>query len=346
ERSTAADVRALAAQARPIGFLVDEGLREAHLAARDFCGVPAVRIDPSRTPRTDGVSAVICDNAAVARAAFEELSAGLPSCYAAVTYRLPRIWARERVAAFRTICRAAGARCIVFPERPGEESNERAARLARWTAALPQHCAVFAVNDYTAWETWRALRSQARHVPKSATVIGADGFDLAPDGDISRLSSVRLDFERMGFLAAKSLAELATHRKPGRRPAVVALGPLLVIRRESTRGRGRRDERILDAVAMIRAEACQGLTAAALAARFRCSRNLFERRFREAMGHSVLDEIIHIRLEQVCEMLRLSRATIAQIAERCGFGTERDLRKIFTSRLKTSPRLWRRENSL
>ena len=46
------------------------------------------------------------------------------------------------------------------------------------------------------------------------------------------------------------------------------VGPLMVVRRKSTSGRGRHEPRIAEAVAMIRREACEGLTVAALAARF------------------------------------------------------------------------------
>lgn len=344
ERSTAANVRSMAAQVRPLGFLVDESLREARLSARDFCGIPHVRIDPSGTSCAHGGRAVLCDNAAVAQTAFDELAAGLPPCYAAVTYRHPRNWARERIAAFRKICRAAGAKCIVFPERRGETPDSRRERLSLWAAALPPHCAIFAVNDYTAWETWNALRSQMRHVPKSATIIGADGFDRTPDGDLSRLSSVRLDFERMGYLAARTLAEITAGGRPARR--IATLGPLLVIRRESTRGRGRRDARILEAAEMIRREASEGLTVAILARRFGCSRRLFEIRFREAMGHSVLDEIRHVRLEHAQALLARGDMPIAAVADFCGFGTERQMRRVFLDSTGMSPREWRKSNFL
>jgi len=344
ERSTGADVRALAAQSRPLGFLVDESFCDVRLSSRDFCGLPVVRIDPSDQPCTGVATTVLCDNTAVAQTAFDELSAGLPPCYAVVTYRSQRIWARERVAAFRSICRSAGAKCLVFPERYGEAPDSRAARLASWAVALPPHCAIFAVNDYTAWETWVALRSKARHVPKTATLIGVDGFDRVPDGDLSCISSVRLDFERMGYLAARTLAEIVDGTHPARR--IVTLGPLLVIRRESTRGRGRRDARILEAAEMIRREASEGLTVATLAKRFSCSRRLFEIRFREAMGHSVLDEILHVRLEHAQTLLARGDIPISAVADFCGFGSERQMRRIFIASTGMPPREWRRTNFL
>lgn len=119
-------------------------------------------------------------------------------------------------------------------------------------------------------------------------------------------------------------------------------GPLLVVRRESTRGRGRRDPHVLQAVEIIRREACDGLTAAALAARVPGSRKHFERRFREAMGHSVLDEILDIRLQAALDMLSRQETAINVIADFCGFKTDRELRKLFRARFGTSMLEWRK----
>ena len=135
---------------------------------------------------------------------------------------------------------------------------------------------------------------------------------------------------------------MAAGTHPVRR--VVTLGPLLVIRRESTRGRGRRDARIIEAAEMIRREASEGLTVATLAKRFSCSRRLFEIRFREAMGHSVLDEILHVRLEHAQALLASGDMPIAAVADFCGFGSERQMRRIFLGSTGMSPREWRKSN--
>ena len=118
----------------------------------------------------------------------------------------------------------------------------------------------------------------------------------------------------------------------------------MVIRRESTRGFGRREPYIFNAVELIRREACNGLTPAKLAARVPGSRRLFELRFREAMGHSVLDEIQSVQLEKVCTLLAQTDTPIKAIADFCGFGAGSTLRDLFRARLKMSMRDYRRLN--
>jgi LacI family transcriptional regulator len=120
---------------------------------------------------------------------------------------------------------------------------------------------------------------------------------------------------------------------------------LLVERRKSTGGQGRREPFALEAVDTIRRKACDGLTAEKLASRFNGSRHLFEMRFREATGHSVGEEIIQVRLERAMDLLSRRDVPIADIAQLCGFRSDIALRKLFRSRLHVSMRRWRSEHS-
>ena len=327
--------------------------------ALEAAHVPVVVMDPSETDQSRRDGAVFCDNAAIARAAFRELSAGRPPSFAAVTYWNPSLrWAHERVEAFSALCADAKRECAVFPPNGVEPSKARMARLAEWAAALPKHVAIFAANDFTAVETAIALHSRYRHIPKTATLIGVDGaperHDIPPSP--VPLSSVNVNFESAGFLAARTLAEILvasggarslSERVPpdgGRRGSL--FGPLMVVRRESTRGRGRREQFVVEAAEAIRREACDGLTAADLAGRFAVSRKHFERRFREATGHSVLDEILYVRLEQVQAYLLRRDVAIDTIAGFCGFGSEIELRRLFRRRFGMSMSEWRARNSV
>ena len=325
---------------RPVGCVAECWLARHMLPPRLFGSVPVVYFNPPERREWRGAASVGCDEAAVARVAFGELSAGLSPAFAAVDDGPPGggPWACERIAAFRALCRKEGRECEVFPERNGEGTAARAARLAAWVAALPPRCAIFAVNDLAAAEVAKALAAAGRSLPRSATLVGVDAAEIPADGlPASSISSVKLDFEFSGYLAAKTIARTlsAKNAKP-------VFGPLLVERRQSTRGRGRREPWVMEAVDMIRREACDGLSAEALARRFPVSRNLFERRFREAMGHSVLDEIIHVRMQRVFDLLARPDFPIGAIADLSGFGCGYGLRKIFRARTGMSLREWRK----
>ena len=83
----------LLARLRPIGCIICDFWGDGRLPPRLFGRLPVVYFDSPGGARWRGAAAVVCDNAAVARAAFEELAAGLPECYAFVPSTSLRPWA-------------------------------------------------------------------------------------------------------------------------------------------------------------------------------------------------------------------------------------------------------------
>ena len=374
-------------QHRPLGCIVEFfGGDRPFLKPGLFGPVPTVYLDlPNSSHGRIPDRVVSVDNEAVARAALRELAAGRPKSVAAVEFEAPLAWSRLRAQAFRSLAEAEGRPCRVFPARHGEGKSSRAARLAEWVSSLPRPCGVFAVNDVAASEVRAACHAALLHIPKDISIIGVDNDAQFCEAPVPPLSSIQIDFERAGFLAAKMLGTIISHRGTETRsqgkhtdlptPNGVheevsrvsgeqirmlnkdlcdsvplcdkkhfTVGPLMAVRRKSTSGRGRHEPRILEAMEMIRREACDGLTAERLIRRFPGSRWLFEKRFREATGHSVLDEILHVRLEQACALLSQTDTPIGAIADFCGFRTYWALDFLFRTRFKVSMGEWRREN--
>ena len=330
-----------AGHGRVVGCIAECPASAAHAVPYGIDGVPGVLLHPPSWLRNRRTAYVTTDNAAVARVAFRELSTGHPAAYAVAGINIRYSWSRDRIRAFRTLCRDAGMRCFTF-DRICEDEGERSADLCGWIAKLPRHTAVFAVSDFVAVEVAAAARSAGRAVPRELTLLGVDNDERLCERQQPSLSSMQLDHERAGFLAAKLLAEGRSAKKV--RTALIS--PLLAVRRESTLGHGRREWFVPEAVETIRREACEGLTVAELAGRFRCSRRLFDMRFREAMGCSALDEILRTRFERVFAMLLQPGTPIDAIADFCGFGCQYELRKLFRLRYGCSMSKWRRDNEV
>lgn len=325
----------------PVGCVVDGVSRRVRLPPRLFGKIPVSYIGYPRG-RTGNRPNFHFDTAEIAKTAFRELSAGMPECYAAVGQPQNLPWSRQRVAAFRAIVHAVGAECHTFQRRmrPIAEKREAfAKRLAAWIAGLPEHCAVFAVSDSVAVLVERAARSAMRNIPRSLTLVSVDNFKEICESADPPISSIQLDFERMGFLAAAALGKTVSYG------GIVLVGPLLAVRRHSTGGRGRHEPWILDAVEMIRREACDGLSAADLAAHFPFTRRLFDMRFREAVGRSPLDEILHVRLEKAQALLSGTDAPVMALPDFCGFSSYRALDNLFRTRYGIGMLEWRRRNS-
>ena len=333
-------------QSPPLGCVVECSDLPADLPLRVYGKAPAVFLNCSETPHGQRFARMDLDDDAVARTAFRELAASHPAAFGVVGFGLgPRHWSDMRVKAFRAAVAEAGLECREFAfvdSRKGDASGDPV-RLAAWLSALPRHTAVFVVNDYTAIHVAETARKAGRNIPRDLTLIGVDNDPKHCEKTHPTLSSIQLDLESAGFVAARLLGEMIAKRTYGGGGAAAAsIGPLIAIRRESTMGHGRREPRILDAVEMIRREACDGLTAEALAARFPGSRRLFELRFREAMGRSILDEILHVRMQKVRTFLADMDIPIGAIADFCGFRSDRALRKLFLVREGMSMAAWRR----
>ncbi|MBR1836019.1 MAG: substrate-binding domain-containing protein [Kiritimatiellae bacterium] len=344
----AAVAAVLAAHPGVVGCLVECADDSAVPPPRLFGSVPAVYLHALRRPGA-GALCVSTDNASVALAAYRELSAGRPAAFAVVDDGRPRLWAKARVAAFRGICRKEGRRCHLFSQRD-ESDAERRARRVEFLRSLPRRTAVFAVNDAMAGYVADDARSAMRSIPFDLTLLGVDNRLDICEASSPQISSIQLDFERAGFAAARMIgdfheAEGSNGPKHGFKSGnAESIMPLLAVRRQSTGGHGRREKFVLEAVEMIRREATDGLAARELASRFPVSRNLFDLRFREAIGHSVLDEILHVRLEKACTLLSQTDTAVSAIPGLCGFGCDRTCDALFRSRFGTGMREWRMRN--
>lgn len=334
-------LRALLGVHRPAGVIVECSAARRDLPPSRFKGLPVVYLDCSRGLYGCRATRVVHDVRLTAGTAFRELAATRPSGYAFVGYRERRSWSRLRGQAFDALVRKAGGRCRMF--RPQDESGAaRADRLAAWVARLPTRTAVFAANDETAREVAQAARRTGRRIPQDFSLLGVDNIASVCISDELSLTSVQIDFERAGYLAAVALDALLQGRTaPG---GLTSFGPLMVLRRASTHGSGCRNTDVASAVARIRRDACNGLTAAEVVCGHGQSRRLFEMRFREVMGHSVLEEIQRVRFEKVFFLLKETDMPLGTLAAFCGYRSDVALRKAFRVRTGLSMAEWRRRN--
>ena len=324
----------------PEGCIVECSLGNDDLPPRLFGGLPVVYLDGRSALYGGKTQMVVHDGAATARGAFKVLMKTRPSCLAVVGWREKVFWSSLREKTFAACSREADMPCRLF--RCGGDGRERFRRLVRWVSRLPRNCGVFATNDLVAREVLSACADAGRLVPGDLKVLGVDNVPSICEGCMPTLSSIQIDFEQAGYRAA----DLLLRKMAGdvRGSARTTFGPMLTVHRGSTGGARRQDQNVLQAIDVIRNGACRGLRAGDLAKRLGCSRRLIELRFRESVGHSVLDEIQSVRLERVLGLLRNPSVPLEAIPAQAGFPTAAALRKAFRQRLGCSLREWRARN--
>lgn len=115
--------------------------------------------------------------------------------------------------------------------------------------------------------------------------------------------------------------------------------------RQSTDVQTIADRDVAKAVRFIRERACGNISVAEIAAHAALSYSTLTRRFRNAISHSVHDEITRVRIERVRELLTETQMSLTQIANATGFHHQEYLGVVFKSETGMTPGEYRLENS-
>ena len=340
----AADMRRLVDFWHPAGCIVEAsgGLK---FGSRLFGSTPVVFLDQDPVIVAGDAPLVRHDPAAIAILAAKELMSRAGH-FAFVDWYKPVYWAADKRTVFQEILKLHGHVCHMFTPHASERSRPLAfqKRLRRWIADLPLPCGVFAVNDSLGAEVIAAASACGRAIPDDLSVVGVDDDESVCENTHPTMSSVLPDFERTGRRAAELLAELMddSARSP---PAMELVPPVRVVRRQSTRFFPETDAKVAEAVEHIRRHAASGVRACEVAALFPCSRRSAEIRFRNVTGHSFLEEIDAVRLEQTFDLLRRPEVAISAIVDRCGWPSDCIFHRRFKALVGLTPSDWRSRNT-
>ena len=332
------DVKGLMEFWKPDGVIVECGAAQSLLKPDDFRSVPVVFVDRIQSGNEVCISS---DAKSIAElAARELLSLGFKT-YAYVPFKEPVPWSVERGEAFARLVKMNGFKFHQFRKRPfGDDAETYRAWLRSWLRNAPKPMGVFAANDYMASFVLSCAERENVNVPNDLAVIGVDNDLEICERSNPPLTSILLDHERAGYLAAGLLNEKMAY--PRRKVKGMTFGPVCVYHRQSTFAYSRKDDRVSVALKLIRRNACDGLKAKDVIAEMGCSRRLAELRFREVTGRSILEEILSVRIERAKYLLEHSTKSVLEIARSCGYGSADALRKVFAAETGKNPLAWRK----
>ena len=245
-----------------------------------------------------------------------------------------------REAEFRSILHLHGLDCAVFGRKESFRSEKaRGKACAAFLKGLPKPCGVMAENDYQAVYVLDLARRMRIAVPSQMAVIGVDDDTSLCENAHPALSSVYLDFEQAGYRTCEILSLLVADPSSG--PIRETYGALGLMRRGSTPTGSGTPPRVAKMLAYVRERACEGISAADVAAQIPGSRRLAEMDFLRATGSTIKDEINRVRFEREELLLRVPSQRLGAIAHICGWQTDNALRAAFLKRYGMSMRAWR-----
>jgi LacI family transcriptional regulator len=287
---------------------------------------------------------VIADPTAIAREAADHLLERHFRNFAFVGVE-GAFWSKLRQEAFTQIIQQAGFPCHVYSpilrDRILEGWEDEQSHLAEWLQNLPKPIGVMAAQDGRALHVLDACRRKGMAVPDDVAVIGVDNDETFCSVGNPALSSVRLDFEQMGFTAAALLDRLMQGKMPPKKP--IALRPLGVITRRSTDIVAVGDAITSQAVRYIRQHACNGASVTDVAEHCSVSRRVIERCFSQFLGTSVHEQILRAKLARVKLLLSDTDYSLDTIAAKCGFTHASYLGKVFKKEVGQTPGEFRRK---
>jgi LacI family transcriptional regulator len=217
-------------------------------------------------------------------------------------------------------------------------------QLRRWLRALPKPVAILASNDVPARDLADMCRQEGMRVPEEVALMGVDNDELECNLCSPPLSSIEIPAQRIGYEAARVLEALMSGRKPKQQRQF--LPPVRVVTRQSTDTVAIDDPDVSMALTIIRQHASEGIGVDEVLSNVPLSRRVLERRFRNLLGYTVLDEIRRARVEHAKQLLSETDLSMPRVASLCGFSNARRFAVVFNQFMHMTPSTYRSQCQL
>jgi len=271
-----------------------------------------------------------CDNQSVAEMAAKTLLEHDFAAYAYVSAYSRYYWSEQRRQYFKEVMKLNGCTCHCFDGTGLATSGaEKSAQLGSWLSALPKPCGLLAANDHTAMLVLSVAAREGIKVPDELSVLGVDDDEDVCVSTIPPLSSIYCDFHRGGMLAGEMICKILDGRHD--KELSDTYSAVSVTIRQSIRRNCKYPPSIRLALEAIRLRATEGISAADIIPLIGGSRRSAERKFRAAVGHGILEEILNVRFEKVKKLLT-TPILLKAMSDQTGFSSANNLQRMFKAK--------------
>lgn len=239
-------------------------------------------------------------------------------------------WSDERLAGFEeaTAPYRSGRVSLFAREIAWWHSPEFSRELADFLTKQDKPLGVMAANDIVGMNVMGACRLAGLRVPEDVALVSVDNEVLLCELSTPPISSIPFDRHEIGLRSAERLDVLMQGMLPAMPELRVRPQPL--VERASSSTIAVDDELVAEALAYIRQNAVNNLSAGEVARDLHVSRRNLERRFHAQMGRTILEEIHRVRIKRAKVLLRDRDVSTKQAAVLSGFRTIDRFTAIFT----------------
>lgn len=215
------------------------------------------------------------------------------------------------------------------------------AAIFNWLIRLPKPIGMFCAHDVLAWDMIDLCRHAKLRVPEEVCVLGVDNDELLTQISHPPISSIILQTQKIGFESAKLLDHLM--RRDTSTKQLILVPPEGVMARQSTNLLAIEDPTVLTALRYIREHIHERISVEDLLEVIPVNRRFLERRFREHLGRTPLQEIRRVRIETAKKLLSETDLAMPAVARRSGFANPERLSSVFHSITRMTPTQYRRQ---
>ena len=248
-------------------------------------------------------------------------------------------WSQRRQEGFVDTLRAAGFDCDIYnspwhgPSVRSWEDVQR--RLTNWLKQSPRPFAIMACNDMRGQHVLDACSNAELAVPEEVAVIGVDNDELLCRICAPPMSSVIPNAEAVGFRAADLLSQIMNGKTIAQNSQLIP--PIGIATRQSTDVVAIDDPDIAAALQYIRENACRGISVQEVTQNVSVSRSTLERQLRKYLGRTPQEEIRHVQVRRIQELLLTTELSIERISALCGFKHPEYMHVVFKRLTKITP---------
>ena len=234
--------------------------------------------------------------------------------------------------------------CMPFGEEELEDPDlyrEIRQRITRWITEQKKPIGLLVYQAGIARHLIHICEQLEIKVPEEVGIVAHDADQQTATSIAPTLSAIDLDCWEWGYQAAARLDRLMQGNTT--EPRIQTVAPRRVVVRESSNAFVFDDLLVSQAMHHIAANSRQTLSGEQIAAELGVSRRTLDRRFEVALGRTLNQEVIRLRIQQLERVLSESEMTMARIAELFGFGSASQFTQFFKKHAGMTPTDYRKK---
>lgn len=210
-----------------------------------------------------------------------------------------------------------------------------------WLSKQPKPIGLFVPSDWLCRYIADVAAELGLKVPHDVGLVCADNEPNLCLLANPSLTAIDLGYRQVGYQAAALLQRLLDEGEPRQERQIIKIEPRALHPRRSTDATSVRDPLVAAAMRFILEHAHEGIGVRDVAAQVITTRRTLERRFREVLDRTVMQEITRCRLERLKRRLAENDDPIKSLVDDSGFNSVRVLYETFVREEGMSPSAYR-----